>query len=57
MAQNFDLFGVATPPKVMAADDLARSAAEGTAMGLDEVVAYALTSDDVARPTTHPEDR
>ncbi len=56
-SQNFDLFGVATPPMVMAADDLARSAAEGAAMGLDEVVAYALASDAVALPTTHPEDR
>ncbi len=56
-SQYFDLLGVPTPPMVMAADDLARSAAEGAAMGLDEVVAYALASDAVALPTTHPEDR
>ncbi|MGK2850405.1 MAG: hypothetical protein ACSLFN_05800, partial [Candidatus Limnocylindrales bacterium] len=40
--QNGDLFGVPTPNKVLAPDELARTSAEGAAMGLDEVVAYAL---------------
>ena len=53
--QSFDLFGVPTPPMVMAADDLARTSAEGAAMGLDEVVAYALEVEEAALPDTHAE--
>ena len=40
--QNGDLFGIPTPNKVLAPDELERTSAEGAAMRLDEVVAYAL---------------
>jgi len=53
--QNYELFGIATPNRVMAPDDLARTAAEGAAMGLDEVVAYALSAEGGARSDAHAE--
>ena len=40
--QNYAMFGVPTPHHAMSADELAPLAAEGAAMGLDELVAYAL---------------
>jgi non-specific serine/threonine protein kinase len=42
VGQNFDLFGVPTPLDVIEKTELERLAAEGAAMGFDEVVAYAL---------------
>ncbi|MEO6206897.1 MAG: hypothetical protein ABIP77_02935, partial [Candidatus Limnocylindrales bacterium] len=40
--QNADRLGLRTPRQIVPPDDLVRTAAEGAAMGLDEVVAYAL---------------
>jgi len=40
--KNMDLFGIPRPRDVLSPEDLAARAAEGAAMGLDEVVAYAL---------------
>ena len=48
--QNYDLFGVPTPRDVLPAEEIERLAAEGAALGFDEVVAYALASDPVATP-------
>ena len=45
---------VATPRATLPPDDLATLAAEGAAMGLDEIVAYALEVDG-APPTEHDE--
>ena len=53
--QNFDLFGVLGPRQAMSADDLVRTAAQGAAMSLDEVVAYALDVEAAALPDTHAE--
>lgn len=53
--QNGDLFGVPTPNKVLDPEDLARTSAEGAAMGLDEVVAYALEVGDAALADGHAE--
>jgi hypothetical protein len=46
--QNFDLFGIARPRDLIEPAELDRLAAEGAAMGLDEVVAYALGEDGAA---------
>jgi len=46
--QNYPLFGVPTPVDVLPADELARLEAEGAAMSLDELVAYALEGADQA---------
>lgn len=54
--QTGSMFGVPTPLEVVSADVLARLAAEGAAMGLDEVVAYALGVDGDAPLPSHPED-
>ena len=40
--ESYRLFKIPTPLKVLAPDELAARAAEGAAMGFDEVVAYAL---------------
>ena len=50
--KNMDLFGVPRPRDVLSPDDLATRAAERAAMGLDEVVAYALGEDGPV-PTSH----
>ena len=52
--KNMDLFGVARPRDVLAPDAMATLAAEGAAMSLDEVVAYALGEDGPV-PTPHRE--
>jgi predicted ATPase/class 3 adenylate cyclase len=52
--QNSVLYGVATPRETLPPDDLAKLAAEGAAMGLDEIVAYALEVDG-SPPTEHDE--
>lgn len=54
--QTGSMFGVPTPLEVVSADVLARLAAEGASMGLDEVVAYALGVDGDAPLPSHPED-
>jgi predicted ATPase len=43
--QNFEIFKVPTPHHVMTPDELSRRAAEGAAMGFDEIVAFALDLD------------
>ncbi|MBA2300956.1 MAG: hypothetical protein H0W22_09330 [Chloroflexi bacterium] len=43
--QNYQIFKVPTPHHVLSPEDLAARAAEGAAMGFDEVVAYALGTD------------
>jgi predicted ATPase/class 3 adenylate cyclase len=43
--ESYRLFQIPTPLQVLAKDDLAARAAEGAAMGFDEVVAYALGTD------------
>ena len=53
--QTKGLFGIETPRDALPADDLRRYAAQGAAMGLDEVVGYALGLPDGRLPTTHPE--
>ena len=45
--QNYRIFKIPTPEQVLTPDDLAARAAEGAAMGFDEVVAYALGTDGV----------
>jgi tetratricopeptide (TPR) repeat protein len=40
--ETFEMFGTPTPRQVMSEEDLAARAAEGAAMSLDELVAYAL---------------
>jgi predicted ATPase/class 3 adenylate cyclase len=52
VGQNLDLYDIPTPRDVLAPEELATLAAEGAAMGLDEVVAYALDSEG-AVPTSH----
>ena len=54
VGQNLDLYKIPTPPDVLPPDELAALAAEGAAMGLDEIVAYALDIDGVP-PATHQE--
>jgi tetratricopeptide (TPR) repeat protein len=54
--QNFDLFGIARPRDLIEPAELDRLAAEGAAMGLDEVVAYALGEDGTAPITGHEAD-
>ena len=49
------LFGVSTPPQVLSAEELGVLAAEGAAMSLDEVVAYALGTAGGVPPTAHAE--
>ena len=53
--QTQDLFGVPTPSDVISGDELAALAADGAAMGFDELVAYALQIDDGVPPASHPE--
>ncbi len=53
--QSKELFGVPTPLNVLAPDELERTSAEGVAMGLDELVAYALGRSDGAVPDAHRE--
>jgi predicted ATPase/class 3 adenylate cyclase len=53
--KNMDLFGVPRPRDVLSPDDLSALAAEGAAMGLDEVVAYAL-DEPGAIPAGHHEE-
>ena len=50
-----ELFGVPSPQDVMTDDELAANAAEGAAMGLDELVAYALEIEDGVVPASHSE--
>ena len=52
--QNFELYGNWRPRDVIEPAELERLAAEGAAMGLDEVVAYAL-EEVGAIPATHEE--
>ncbi|MFP5343016.1 MAG: ATP-binding protein [Candidatus Limnocylindria bacterium] len=52
---NKDLLGVATPPDVIEPARLEQFAAEGSAMGLDELVDYALAGDDGGLHEPHPE--
>ena len=54
--QNFDLFGIARPRDLIEPAELDRLASEGAAMGLDEVVAYALGEDGAALITGHEAD-
>ncbi len=54
--QNFDLFGIARPRDLIEPAELDRLAAEGAAMGLDEVVAYALGEDGAAPIAGHEAD-
>jgi hypothetical protein len=49
------LFGVSTPPQVLSSEELGVLAAEGAAMSLDEVVAYALGTAGGVPPTAHAE--
>jgi non-specific serine/threonine protein kinase len=53
VGQNLDLYKIATPRDVLAPEELERLAAEGAAMGLDEIVAYALEVEAV--PASHEE--
>ena len=53
--QTNDLFGVGTPKASIPADELERLAAEGAAMSLDEIVAYALMSPEGVAPGPHVE--
>jgi predicted ATPase/class 3 adenylate cyclase len=48
-------FGIETPNHLLPADDLARLAAEGAAMGFDELIAYALDEPLGAIPAGHDE--
>jgi predicted ATPase/class 3 adenylate cyclase len=52
VGQNLDLYQIPIPPDVLAPDELAGLAADGAAMGLDEIVAYALEIEGVP-PVTH----
>ncbi len=52
---NYRLFGVPTPREVVDPDTLATLAAEGGALGLDELVAYALGVEGPAPSPTHAE--
>ncbi len=49
------LFGVSTPPQVLSPEELGVLAAEGAAMSLDEVVAYALGVSEGVPPAAHLE--
>lgn len=51
--QNFDRFGIARPRDLIEPAELERLAAEGAAMGLDEIVAYALGESGAAPTTAH----
>lgn len=53
--QTAELFGVAIPRQGLPPERIEQLAAEGAAMGLDEVVAYALGVADGNLPTTHAE--
>ena len=53
VGQNLDLYKIPTPRDVLAPEELERLAAEGAAMGLDEIVAYALEVEAV--PASHEE--
>jgi tetratricopeptide (TPR) repeat protein len=53
--QNNELFGVPTPKDLLPPDVLARLAAEGASMSLDEAVGYALDASPGAPPTAHVE--
>jgi tetratricopeptide (TPR) repeat protein len=53
--QMQQLFGVPTPKDVLPAEDLAKLAAEGAGMSLDEIVTYALEVADAVPPLTHEE--
>jgi hypothetical protein len=53
--QMQQLFGVPTPEDVLPAEDLAKLAAEGAGMSLDEIVTYALDVTEVVPPLTHEE--
>jgi predicted ATPase/class 3 adenylate cyclase len=48
--ETFEMFDTPTPRLLLSPDDLAARAAEGAAMSLDEVVAYALEKDGKAAP-------
>ncbi len=54
--QNFDLFGIARPRDLIEPSELERLAAEGAAMGLDEIVAYALGEDGPTPSAGHEAD-
>jgi len=54
--RSWDLFETATPSEVLSPDDLAARAAEGAAMSLDEVVAYAVDAGE-SLPGEHEEPR
>jgi predicted ATPase/class 3 adenylate cyclase len=53
--QNYQIFRVPTPNHVLSPEDLKARAAEGAAMGFDEVVSYALALDGPPE-RSHPED-
>ncbi|HSL77711.1 MAG TPA: tetratricopeptide repeat protein [Candidatus Limnocylindrales bacterium] len=53
--QNDELYGVPTPKDALPADELATLAAEGAAMSLDEIVAYALEVPADSLPVSHVE--
>jgi predicted ATPase len=53
--QTNSLFGVPTPREVLPADELAARSAEGAAMSLDEIVAYALGTAGGVPPSAHVE--
>lgn len=53
--QMQQLFGVPTPKDALPAEDLARLAAEGARMSLDEIVAYALELTEASPLLTHEE--
>jgi predicted ATPase/class 3 adenylate cyclase len=48
--ETFEMFGTPTPRLLLSEEALAARAAEGAAMGLDEIVAYALEDDVPAEP-------
>lgn len=53
--QTKQLFGIPTPKDALEPPELDRLAADGAAMGLDELVAYALGTEGGAVPTSHVE--
>jgi hypothetical protein len=53
--QTRRLYGTPTPKDVLPSDELARLSAEGAAMSLDELVAYALGMQDDAPLAPHQE--
>jgi hypothetical protein len=53
--QTQRLYGTPTARDVLPADEIARLSAEGAAMSLDELVAYALGMQDGIPPASHEE--